>query len=68
MTVRLNNPPDVLMVAGAVRMEQEVSGVPSVGSCVETRWYDAEGTLLRQDQCVVVDQNLFDLTPEQAQL
>ncbi len=66
--VRLKEPPDVLMVGGAVRMEQDVSGVPTVGCAVETRWYDAAGTLLRQDQCVVVSETLFDVRPESAEL
>ena len=66
--VRLKEPPDVLMVAGAVRMEQDASGVPGVGQAVETRWYDAGGALLRQDQCIVVLENVFDARPESAQL
>lgn len=66
--VRLKDAPDVLMVEGAVKMEQEPSGVPGVGCCVETRWYDASGVLLRQDQCVVVMETLFDVRPESANL
>ena len=66
--LRLNDPPDVLMVEGAVRMEQSVDGVPGVGSSVETCWYDASGNLLRQDQCIVVSETLFDARPESADL
>jgi hypothetical protein len=68
MTLRLNNPPDVLMVDGAARMEQKIDGIPGVGSSVETCWYDASGTLLRQDQCIVVIENVFDVRPESANL
>lgn len=66
--MRLNNPPDVLMVEGAVRMEQKVEGVPGVGSAVETFWYDAQGNELRKDTCVVVDETLFEVRPESAVL
>jgi hypothetical protein len=65
---RLNNPPDVLMMENAVRMEQSVSGIPGVGQAVETRWYDASGQMVRQDQCVVVTEQLFDARPESANL
>ena len=68
MSARLAEPPDVLMVPGAVRMEQEVDGVAGVGHGVETRWYDAAGKLLRQDQCIVVTETLFEIRPESAQL
>ena len=68
MTLRLKEPPDVLMVEGAVRMDQKVDGVPGVGSSVETYWYDASGNLLRKDQCIVVVETLFDARPESANL
>ena len=66
MTLRLKEPPDVLMVEGAARMEQTVDGVPGVGSSVETYWYDASGNLLRKDLCIVVTEQLFDVRPEAA--
>lgn len=68
MTLRLNNPPDVLMVDGAVRMEQTIDGVPGVGKSVATCWYDASGNMLRQDQCIVVTETLFDARPESASI
>ena len=68
MSLRLQEPPDVLMVDGAVKMEQELDGVAGVGHAVQTSWYDASGNLLRRDQCVVVTETLFDVRPDSAQL